>query len=225
MSRFVLSQRLIVTCRQFVGRLCQSAAKAAYRPCRVTPNKGICFARWQPERRAARCWSRLAGASWLAAQFGARQCSHATAKLHNAALHSVSASQSPKLLLWRPPLRSLRVNATGVMQNCLRWSGRQSSALPDRFAPYAPPPVALVVCWRCGICQALRAWLWSSASPVILCLPPPTPGACFAASPARSARPPPKGAPSARTFLRFLFFYKVSSLLRNKYGGYRPNGL
>ena len=102
-----------------------------------------------------------------------------------------------RLLLWRSPLRALRVNATGVMQNCLRWSGRQSSALPGRFAPYAPPPVALVVCWRCGIGQALRAGFWSAASPCIWCLPLPTPGlACFAASPARSARPPPEGAPS-----------------------------
>jgi hypothetical protein len=31
---------------------------------------------------------------------------------------------SRKLLLWQPPLRALRVKATGVMQNCLRWSGR-----------------------------------------------------------------------------------------------------
>jgi len=106
-----------------------------------------------------------------------------------------------RLLLWRSPLRALRVNATGVMQNCLRWSGRQSSALPGRFAPYAPPPVALVVCWRCGIGQALRAGFWSAASPCIWCLPLPTPGlACFAASPARSARPPPEGAPSEPRF-------------------------
>lgn len=27
------------------GRLCQSAAKAAYRPCRVTPKESMCFAR------------------------------------------------------------------------------------------------------------------------------------------------------------------------------------
>ena len=53
---------------------------------------------------------------------------------------------SRKLLLWQPPLRALRVKATGVMQNCRSWSGRQSSALPGRFAPYAPPPVALLVC-------------------------------------------------------------------------------
>jgi hypothetical protein len=49
------------------------------------------------------------------------------------------------------------------MQNCLRWSGRQSSALPGRCAPYTPPPVALVLWWGYGLCQALRALFWSVA--------------------------------------------------------------
>ena len=104
-----------------------------------------------------------------------------------------------RLLLWRSPLRALRVNATGVMQNCLRWSGRQSSALPGRFAPYAPPPVALVVCWRCGICQALRALVWSAASPCILCWPPPTLGSCLLRSFARAVCPSAPQVGSLRT--------------------------
>ena len=46
---------------------------------------------------------------------------------------------------------------------------------------------------------ATRIVLVSGLRPVVLCVPPPTlgPGRC-AAWPARSARPPPKGAPSAR---------------------------
>jgi len=84
------------------------------------------------------------------------------------------------------------------MQSGLRWSGfvsRLHSLI--RFASDVQPPAALVLCWRSGISQALRAWLWPAASSCILCLPPPTPGlACFAALPARSARPPPVGAPS-----------------------------
>jgi hypothetical protein len=83
------------------------------------------------------------------------------------------------------------------MQNCLHRSGCQPPALPGRFAPYVQSSVALVVCWHCGIGQALCALFWLAASPCILYWPPPTPGlACFAASPARSSRPPPKGAPS-----------------------------
>ena len=87
------------------------------------------------------------------------------------------------------------------MQNCLRWSGHQPPALPGRFAPYVQSSVALVVCWRCGLCQALCAWFQLVASPCILCVPRPPLGlACFAASPTRSARPPPRG--SLRTARR-----------------------
>jgi len=162
----------------------------------------MCFARWQSERCGAGCWSRLADASWLASQFGARQCSHATAKLHNAALHKVHGQSVASSFCVPAPLRALRVYAAGVMQNCLRWSGRQSSALPGRFAPYAPPPVALVVCWRCGICQALRAWFWSAASPCILCLPPPTLGSCLLRSFARAVCPSAPRGGSLRTARR-----------------------
>ena len=60
---------------------------------------------------------------------------------------------SRKLLLWSTPLRALRVKATGVMQNCLRW---------------------VRLSWRCGISQALRAvFLVSGLRPVMLCVPRP----------------------------------------------------
>jgi hypothetical protein len=103
-----------------------------------------------------------------------------------------------KLHLCQSPLRALAGEGN---RRYAKWPSlgevAQSSALPGRFAPYAPPPVALVVCWRCGIYQALCALFLSAAPPCILYWPPPTPGlACFAASPARSSRPPPKGAPS-----------------------------
>ena len=87
-------------------------------------------------------------------------------------------------------------------------SGRQPSALPGHCVPYAPPSVALVVCWHLGISQALRAvCLVSGLRPVILCVPRPPLGlACFAASAARSARPPPRGslrtAPGSRRLRR-----------------------
>jgi hypothetical protein len=182
--------------------LCQSTAKAEYRPCRVTPNESMCFARWQSERRGAGCWSRLADASWLVAQFDRRWCATATAKLHNAALHKVHGQSVASSFCVPAPLRALRVYAAGVMQNCLRWSGRQSSALPGRFAPYAPPPVALVVCWHRGISQALRAWFWSAASPCIWCLPPPTPGARLLRSFTRAVCPSAPRGGSLRTARR-----------------------
>lgn len=105
---------------------------------------------------------------------------------------------SRKLLLCLAPLRALRVKATGGMQNCLRWSGCQSSALPGRFAPYAPPPVALVVCGHLGISQALRAGgfgQWRAATYVVCA--PPTLGACLLRSIARAVCPSaPKGLPA-----------------------------
>lgn len=179
----------------------------------------------QSERCGAGCWPRLAGASRLASQFGACQCSHATAKLHNAALHKVHGQSVASSFCVPAPLRALRVYAAGVMQNCLRWSGRQSSALPGRFAPYAQPPVALVVCWRCGVCQALRALVWSAAKHLVFAPAHPWVLLASQASPARSARPPPQGGSLSPRAFAFWFCYKVGSLLRTKYGAYRPNGL
>ena len=79
----------------------------------------------------------------------------------------------------------------------------QPSALPVRFAPYAPlsvRPCGLL--WRCGIGQALRALFQSAASPCITFVPPPTPPVprryAALALVRRSARLPPKGAPSVR---------------------------
>ena len=64
--------------------------------------------------------------------------------------------------------------------------------------PYAPPSVALVVCWHLGFSQALRALFWFVACGHVsgVCPRPPLSLACFAASAARPARPPPEGAPS-----------------------------
>jgi hypothetical protein len=50
-------------------------------------------------------------------------------------------------------LRALTVSKTGVMQNCLSWSGHHSPALPSPVTPYAPPSVALVACVGCGLYQ------------------------------------------------------------------------
>ena len=51
---------------------------------------------------------------------------------------------SRKLLLCLAPLRALRVKATGVMQNCLRWSRSHSRRrFPVAFAPNAPPTGSL----------------------------------------------------------------------------------
>lgn len=77
----------------------------------------------------------------------------------------------------------------------------QPPALPSRFASYVQSPVALVVCWRCGICQALCAWLQLAASPCILCVPPPTLGACLLRSIARAVCPSAPQGGSLRTAL------------------------
>ena len=85
------------------------------------------------------------------------------------------------------------------MQSGLRWSGLVSRRrYPVAGAPYAPAPVALVLCWHLVFTQALRACgLVSGLRPSILCVPRPPWGlarfACI--GPARSARPPPGGSP------------------------------
>jgi hypothetical protein len=53
-----------------------------------------------------------------------------------------------------------RVYKTGVMQNCLRWSGRQSSALPGRWRAL-----------RAAVCRPVgvhRLWLRSGALRIVL---------------------------------------------------------
>jgi hypothetical protein len=136
---------------------------------------------------------------------------------------------SRRLLLWQPPLRALRVKATGFMQNCLRWVRSHSCRRsPVAFAPYAPPAGSLVV--------VVALWHWSGAArialvsglrPVMLCAPP-TPGLAAARHwPWRwSARPPPGGSlsPAPRVMKRvgFRICYRIHSCLRIFCEGYRP---
>jgi hypothetical protein len=91
--------------------------------------------------------------------------------------HLESAVQSfRQSFTWCPaPLRALTgfqnrryVKLPALVRAC------QPPALPSRFASYVRSSVALLVCRRCGICQALCAWFYSAASPCILCWPPPT---------------------------------------------------
>ena len=109
---------------------------------------------------------------------------------------------SRKLLLWQPPLRALRVKATGVMQNCLRWSGHTavgaSRSVPALRAAVCAP---LWLSWHPGISQAPRCVLgqWPAASHIVCAPAHPCASPLRGISPARwSARPPPEGAPSAR---------------------------
>lgn len=159
-----------------------------------------CFAAGLHERCGAGCGYRLAGASWLASQFNRCWCSTATAKLHNAALCNMAASQSRSSFcgshrLRRPAgLHSRRYAKLPTLKRA-----RQPPALPSRFASYVQSSVALVVCWRCGIYQALRTGFWSAASPCILCWPPPTLGACLLRSIARAVCPSAPQGGSLRT--------------------------
>ena len=101
---------------------------------------------------------------------------------------------SRKLLLWRPPLRALRVKATGFMQNCLRWARSHSRRRsPVAFASYAPPSgslVAVVAPWHWP--GAPRSVLVSGLWPVMWCVPRPP----LWASPLRGVWPC-AGCPSA----------------------------
>ena len=71
----------------------------------------------------------------------------------------------------------------------------QPSALPSRFASDMQSSVALVVCWCCGIYQALCAWFQLAAPPCILFVPRPPLGLASQHRP-RGLPVRPQGAPS-----------------------------
>lgn len=131
-------------------------------------------------------------------------CGHRTLRqhaslLHNATLHKVHASQSQSSFGDHAPLaRPVGFTQQALCKVAYAGSGRQLSALPGRFAPYAPPPVALWVRLHGGFSQALCAVFSVSgfAGHVVLAPAHPWRSLASQASPARSARPPPKGAPS-----------------------------
>lgn len=70
-----------------------------------------------------------------------------------------------------------RVYAAGLMQSGLRRAGLVSRRrYPVADAPYAPPTVALVLCWRSGFGQLLRKCFWSVACGQVSCVRPAHPG-------------------------------------------------
>lgn len=112
----------------------------------------------------AQIWPRLAGAScWISHRLrlglapgmrgscGVRPLRQSYITPHCPQCPPVSR----KLLLWRPPLRALRVKATGVMQNCLRWVRSHSRRrFPVVGTPYAPPSAR--PCGCCGTAALVR---------------------------------------------------------------------
>ena len=62
------------------------------------------------------------------------------------------------------------------MQSGLRWCGLVSCRrFPGLFQPYAPPTVALVLCWHSGFGQLLRKCFWSVAYGQVSCVCPAHP--------------------------------------------------
>lgn len=131
--------------------------------------------------------------------------------LHNAAFWKVLASRSAKAPLGvAHRFAPLRVSKTGVMQSGLRWSRSHSRRrFPVADTPYAPPstrPCGSRGTWalvrRCALCFGQ----WPTASHLVCAPAHPQGLARFAGiGPARSARPPPEGAPSARAPLSLGF--------------------
>ena len=108
---------------------------------------------------------------------------------------------SRKLLLWQPPLRALRVKATGFMQNCLRWSGCTAVGAPRSLArPTRRRQCALVAIVAPGHQSgASRIVLVSGLRPVMLCVPRPPWGLAAARHwPCAGLPVRPQGAPSAQ---------------------------
>lgn len=159
----------------------------------------MCFARWQSEHCGAGCWFRLACAScWppSSTAVGDPQRRQNYITPHFAKCPPVSRG-APFVAATASRPAGLQKRRYAKLPTLKR--ARQPPALPSRFASYVQSPVALVVCWHLGISQALRAWFWSAASPVILCLPPPTPGACLLRSFARAVCPSAPRGGSLRT--------------------------
>lgn len=142
---------------------------------------------------------------------GARPLRPPASLLHNAALPSVPASRCAKAPLGAGHrCAPYRVKATGVMQSGLRWSRSHSRR---RFqvvgTPYAPPSArpcgyrgGLALVRRCALCYGR----WPAASHLVCAPAHPCASPLRGISPARwSARPPPKGAPSARAPNRLVF--------------------
>lgn len=139
---------------------------------------------WQggvPPCRVA-TWSWLAGAScWTGGDQSPRrypQPGPHAALLHKAAFCEVAASRSQAPLVSPTAARPGGSTKQALCKVSLAGAGASAaSAPPGRCASCAPPPVALVVCWRRGSSQALRAgYLVSGLRPCILCVPRPPPG-------------------------------------------------
>ena len=137
---------------------------------------------------------------------------------------------SRKLLLWQPPLRALWVKATGVMQNCLRWSGRtavgtsRSLTRPTRRRLRAL--VVVVAPWHQSGAARCVAGQWPAASRVVCAPAHPCASPLRGISPARwSARPPPVGAPSARALLHLGFATSLVAGYARNTGATGRNGL
>jgi len=81
----------------------------------------------------------------------------------------------------------------------------QPSALPGLSQPYAPPTVALVLCWRSGFSQLLRKCFWSVACGHASCVCPAHPGAsprCAWHWPGAVCPSAPRGLPQNRAGVR-----------------------
>jgi hypothetical protein len=201
LSRALVKKGHIVTYLQFDCLCSQSVAKAEYRHCQ-TARSHRQLLRKDGSMSAVALGvglGSLAPRGWhpSSSVVGDPQLRQSYIRPHCPQCPPVSR----KLLLWRPPLRALRVKATGVMQNCLRWSGlvsrRRSTVCPS------PTRRRLSPLWcagtRASVRRCARVALVSGLRPCILCVPRPPLGlACFAASPARSARPPPRGSLQCR---------------------------
>jgi hypothetical protein len=111
------------------------------------------------------------------------------------------ASQSPSSFGGHAPLaRPIGFTQQALCKVAYAGSGRQLSALPGRFAPYAPPPVALWVCLHGGFSQALCAVLSVSGFAVSLVLAPAHPWARLLRKHRLRGLPvrPPRGLPQNR---------------------------
>ncbi len=137
-------------------------------------------------------------ASWLASQFDRHWCATATANLHNAPFCKMSASQSQAPFVAATASRPAGLQKRRYAKLPTLMRARQPSALPGRWRA-----LRAVACRPFGVLAprhqsgATRMVLVSGfAEHHGICPRPPLGLACFAASAARSARPPPEGAPS-----------------------------
>ena len=142
--------------------------------------------------------------AWYAALCGTRPLRPPASLLHNAALPSVSASQSQAPFVSGTASRPIGLRQQALCKVAFAGVGRTAVGAPRSLCS-ALRAASWLPCGGCGAVALVRHFTqcsgqWPAASHVVCPAHPCGPRRCAAFGPALGARPPPRGShhPSAR---------------------------